>query len=126
MDILSIEESRLKPTWFQELVLFVNCPGITDAGLEYLERLTKLRRPDLRGSSISDQGLFRLANLTELRELSLGRTSVTRDLQSQMKFGIQMPANSWIRKTKDWSQLATISIRFKNPFLVDHGSRSLC
>lgn len=55
----------------------INCPGVTDEGLKHLEPLTKLRRLDLRGSSITDQGLARLSNLKELRELSLLRTSVT-------------------------------------------------
>lgn len=57
----------------------INCPGITDAGLKHIAVLTKLRRLDLRGSSISDQGLDQLANLKELRELSLKRTAVSDD-----------------------------------------------
>ena len=57
----------------------INCPNVTDAGLEHIESLTKLRQLDLRGSSITDRGLVRLSNLKELRELSLMRTAVTDD-----------------------------------------------
>lgn len=55
----------------------VNCPAINDAGLQRLQSLKRLRRLDLRGSSITDSGLANLSELTELRELSLARTSVS-------------------------------------------------
>jgi hypothetical protein len=55
----------------------LNCPGVTDSGLEFVKSLRKLRRLDLRGTSITDRGLASLSRLTELRELSLSRTSVS-------------------------------------------------
>ena len=57
----------------------VDCPEVTDAGLKRVESLQKLRRLDLRGSSITDDGLSRLADLKELRELCLKRTAVSDD-----------------------------------------------
>jgi hypothetical protein len=57
----------------------VDCPGVTDAGLQSLKSLTKLRRLDLRGTSISDHGLKNLSTLTDLRELALSHTSVSDD-----------------------------------------------
>jgi hypothetical protein len=63
----------------------INCRGISDSGLKQIESLTKLRRLDLRGSSLTDQGLARISNLTELRELSLARTSVTDDGLSHLE-----------------------------------------
>jgi hypothetical protein len=55
----------------------LNCPSVTDAGLQSLKRLAKLRRLDLRGTSITDQGLPNISTLTELRELALSHTSVS-------------------------------------------------
>jgi Leucine-rich repeat (LRR) protein len=55
----------------------MNCPVVTDAGLRHLKSLKKLRRLDLRGSSITDSGLAELSGLSELRELALSRTSVS-------------------------------------------------
>jgi hypothetical protein len=55
----------------------LNCPNVTDAGLEHIGSLTKLRRLDLRGASITDRGISRLTNLRDLRELSLKGTAVT-------------------------------------------------
>ena len=63
----------------------INCPRVTDSGLEYVESLNKLRRLDLRGTSITDDGLARLSKLRDLRELSLKRTAVTDDGLSHLE-----------------------------------------
>ena len=55
----------------------INCPNVTDSGLEHIASLKKLRRLNLRGTSITDRGLVQLSNLKELRELSLKKTLVT-------------------------------------------------
>ncbi|HEY3394530.1 MAG TPA: hypothetical protein VGK58_17600 [Lacipirellulaceae bacterium] len=55
----------------------LHCPGVTDAGLQTLGSLKKLRRLDLRGTSITDQGLANLSTLIQLRELALSQTSVS-------------------------------------------------
>ena len=65
---------------------------ITDAGLVYLEGLTKLRTLNLSRTEVTDAGLECVRGLTELNSLDLGYTKVTgaglerlkglRDLQS--------------------------------------------
>jgi Leucine-rich repeat (LRR) protein len=55
----------------------LGCPNVTDAGLEQVGTLEKLRRLNLGGSSITDRGIARLSNLRDLRELSLSHTAVT-------------------------------------------------
>jgi hypothetical protein len=51
--------------------------AITDAGLEHLRGLTKLRHLDLRRTRITDAGLVHLKGLTRLEQLDLRRTQVT-------------------------------------------------
>jgi internalin A len=55
----------------------LNCPKVSDAGLQSLTSLKKLRRLDLRGTSITDRGLASLSTLTELRELALSDTGIS-------------------------------------------------
>ena len=56
----------------------LSCPQKTsDAGLERVARLTKLRAFNLQGTQISDDGLIHLVGLTQLRYLLLGGTKVT-------------------------------------------------
>lgn len=56
---------------------FFSCPSVTDAGLQYIKPLGKLRRLNLRGTSITDNGLVNLSGLKELRELSLMGTVIS-------------------------------------------------
>lgn len=73
------DASLAELTAFPELTSLhvIDCPGVTDAGLEHIQSLTKLRRLDLRGSAITDHGLKCLAGLSELRELSLQQTAIS-------------------------------------------------
>ena len=50
---------------------------VTDATLEYLKPMAKLRRLDLSGSAVTDAGLERLAGLPALEDVKLSRTKVT-------------------------------------------------
>ena len=50
---------------------------ITDAGIECLSELTKLRRLILGNIQVSDDGLKHLVGLTNLRELALRNTQIT-------------------------------------------------
>jgi YD repeat-containing protein len=50
---------------------------VTDAGLPYLQGLTKLKKLDLYGTKVTDAGLARLKGLSGLEKLSLGGTKVT-------------------------------------------------
>jgi len=50
---------------------------VTDAGLEYLQALTKLEWLDLDSTLVSDAGLVHLTGLTKLQTLYLGNTQVT-------------------------------------------------
>ncbi len=51
--------------------------GITDAGLEHVEGLVKLRLLNLWGTKVSDAGLERLQGLTHLEILQLDHTEIT-------------------------------------------------
>ncbi|MEP7119741.1 MAG: hypothetical protein ABJE95_02480 [Byssovorax sp.] len=51
--------------------------GITDAGLEYLEKLPELRRIDLATTAVSDAGLESLRRLPKLSSVELCGTRVT-------------------------------------------------
>jgi hypothetical protein len=50
---------------------------ITDVGLEYFSRATKLRRLDLTNNEITDAGLRHLSNMSALEELNLKGTQIT-------------------------------------------------
>ena len=50
---------------------------ITDAGLEYLKGMTKLKYLDLNSTQVTDAGLEHLKGLTKLEHLDLGGTRVT-------------------------------------------------
>lgn len=50
---------------------------VTDAGLEYLRRLTSLEWLSLRGTRVTDVGLEHLKGLTFLQEVGLRDTHVT-------------------------------------------------
>jgi Leucine-rich repeat (LRR) protein len=50
---------------------------ITDAGLDSLKHVPKLRTLYLRGTAISDSGLQKLAANTELDALNIGKTKIT-------------------------------------------------
>lgn len=52
---------------------------VTDATLEYLKPMDKLKRLDLSDSQITDKGLEILAALPALEDLKLSRTKVTDD-----------------------------------------------
>jgi hypothetical protein len=51
--------------------------GVTDAGVDYLSRLSRLRHLDLSGTNVTDRGLEVLRALPELETVSLARTKVT-------------------------------------------------
>jgi hypothetical protein len=51
--------------------------GVTDAGVEYLSRLSRLRYLDLSGTNVTDRGLEVLRALRELETVSLAWTKVT-------------------------------------------------
>lgn len=55
----------------------VRCPGVTDAGIQHLSNLTRLRFLNLMATSITDDGLAHLSKLTNLVELTLSNTSVS-------------------------------------------------
>ncbi len=50
---------------------------LTDAGLEHLKSLTKLRRLNLEQTPIGDAGLEHLAGITSLESLNLSETKIT-------------------------------------------------
>jgi Leucine-rich repeat (LRR) protein len=50
---------------------------LDDAGLAFVERLSRLRRLQLNGAAIGDAGMTRLSGLVELRELNLTGTGVS-------------------------------------------------
>jgi hypothetical protein len=50
---------------------------VTDAGLENIRMLVRLRKVDLRGTQVTDAGLEHLKGLRQLAELDLRDTSVT-------------------------------------------------
>ncbi len=49
---------------------------LTDAGLEHLKSLTKLRRLNLEQTPIGDAGLEQLAGITSLETLKLSETKI--------------------------------------------------
>jgi predicted nucleic acid-binding protein len=57
--------------------LYLQSPGITDAGLAHLRGLAKLTTLYLGGSSVTDAGLVHLRGLVGLRTLNLARTAIT-------------------------------------------------
>jgi hypothetical protein len=59
--------------------------SITDAGVKYLLRLTKLSRLNLAGTGITDSGLDQLATLRSLRWLNVEQTQVTKAGISRLK-----------------------------------------
>ena len=69
--LTSLEELYLRERYFDDGTL------ATDAGLQYLKRLTNLQRLDLGGTRTSDAGVKHLKGLTKLRELVLDETQVT-------------------------------------------------
>ena len=54
-------------------------PGITDAGMESLAKLTELKRLDLTDSAIGDETLQAVSQLGKLEAVLLRRTAVTDD-----------------------------------------------
>lgn len=59
------------------VVLQMANPDVTDATLQHVSRLTKLRRLDVGNSQITDVGLATIAALPALEELNLGHTKIT-------------------------------------------------
>lgn len=59
------------------VVLQMANPDVTDATLEHLRELTRLRRLDVGNSQVSDAGLATIAALPALEELNLGHTKIT-------------------------------------------------
>lgn len=59
------------------VVLQMANPDVTDATLEHLRGLAKLRRLDVGNSQVTDAGLATIAALPALEELHLGHTKVT-------------------------------------------------
>jgi hypothetical protein len=52
-------------------------PDVTDATLDHLAGMTKLRELDLTDSKVTDEGLAKLAGLPALEVVRLARTAVT-------------------------------------------------
>ena len=52
-------------------MLLLNGTSVTDAGLEYLERLTSLEALDLGNTQVTDAGLEHLKGLRSLRWLNV-------------------------------------------------------
>jgi hypothetical protein len=67
---------------------FFSRSSITDAGLENIGRLTRLKYLDLRDTTVTDAGLKYLSNLSRLENLDLNGTNVTeagvRELQAKL------------------------------------------
>lgn len=59
------------------VVLQMANPDVTDATLQHVRSLTKLRRLDVGNSQITDAGLATIAALPALEELNLGHTKIT-------------------------------------------------
>ena len=51
----------------------VTCPGLTDVGIEQLQRLTNVPEIHFDGLSISNDGLFKLAEIDCLKRLTIER-----------------------------------------------------
>ena len=59
--------------------------SVTDAALEHLKRLTKLKTLHLVGTNITDAGLEHLEGLTQLKALSLDHTRVTDEGEERLR-----------------------------------------
>lgn len=71
-------------------------PKVTDAGMETVKALERLRALDLAKTGITDKGLAELKGLDGLRNLSVGGTKVTADAAE--RFVDQMPNLRTIRR----------------------------
>jgi hypothetical protein len=66
-------------------LLLINCPGVTDVGVDQLRELTELRILDLSQTAVTDRGLAALHGLTRLEALYLaGLEGVTESGLSQL------------------------------------------
>ena len=59
--------------------LNLNCSGLTDAGLDNLRSLPRLESLNLEHTEVTDAGLRKLAELINLEDLNLTYTAVTKN-----------------------------------------------
>ncbi len=96
-----------------KLISICSCnaqPGITDAGIEHVKKLTRLERLELKGPNITDVGLTHLAGLTALESLSLEGARVS---------------GSGLRNLTKCSRLKSLSIESQDLVLDDQTIKTL-